>query len=273
MVKNLYEYHLPDRNRKGLILQINNGWGEIAPLPGFSKETLEDAKKEILAVLFVNKQPTLPSVIFGLSSAQMPFLSDPLKVPLCALHHPKPGCTTLKLKLGHLEVGEAVDLVKQYVGKYRLRLDCNRKWTLPEALHFASHFHSSDFEYLEEPVNTYADLVEFSIRTQFPIAVDESLREHSCTDIPTLKAAVIKPTLWGYIPSIPVPIVLSSSYESSLGILHIARLAKSEIAQGLDTFTPDFINPPIRIENGFLMWDPSKHLIDTTQLCLIATVP
>lgn len=273
MVKNLYEYHLPDRNRKGLIIQINDGWGEIAPLPGFSRETLEDAKKESIKVLQENTQPTLPSVIFGFDCAKIPFISSPLKVPLCALHHPKPGCTTLKLKLGHLAIEEAIKLVKQYIKKYRLRLDCNRKWTLAQALLFARHFDPTDFEYLEEPVSVYADLIHFSKTTGLPIAVDESLREHSCLDIPTLKAAVIKPTLWGRIPSLPVPIVLSSSYESSLGILQIARLAKSEIAQGLDTFTPDFINPPIRIDNGHLVWASSKYPINIEQLCLIASVP
>lgn len=273
MVKNLYEYHLKSRNRKGLILQIDDGWGEIAPLPGFSKETFDDAKKEILNVLLENRQRTLPSVIFGFSCAQKPFISTPLKVALCALHHPKPGCTTLKLKLGHLKVDEAIDLVKQYVGKYRLRLDFNRKWMLDQALVFAKSFLPTDFEYLEEPINTYEDLIRFSVLTQFPIAVDESLREHSCLNIPTLKFAVIKPMLWGLIPKLPIPLVLSSSYESSLGILQIAQLAEGEIPQGLDTFVPDFITPPLQIENGYLVWRPSKNPIDTTQLCLIATVP
>lgn len=269
MVKRLYQYHLPERNREGLILQMEDAWGEIAPLPGFSRETLTEAKQEILDVLRDNKKPKLPSVLFGLSAQPL----TPVKVRLSALHHPKPGCTTLKLKLGHLSAIQAVDLVKQYVGKYRLRLDCNRKWSLSEALLFASHFRPTDFEYFEEPVETYSDLVRFSHQTQFPIAVDESLREHSCLDIPTLAAAVIKPTLWGGIPPLPFPSILSSSYESSLGILQIARLGNPETPQGLDTFTPDFLDPPIRIENGYLTWTPSKNPIDTKKLCLLAIAP
>ena len=254
-------------------MQIDDGWGEIAPLPGISRETLTLAKEEILAVFQDNKKPTLPSVIFGLSSAEQPL--SPIKVPLSALHEPRPGCKTLKLKLGHLEIHEAIALVKQHMKKYRLRLDCNRKWPLAKALFFASHFCPTDFEYLEEPVDTYADLIYFSTLTQFPIAVDESLFEHSCLDIPTLKAAIIKPTLWGTIPHLPFPIVLSSAYESSLGILHIARLANPQkTAQGLDTFSPDFLTPPIRVKNGYLTWTPpSQNPIDTRQLCLIATVP
>ena len=42
MVK-LYEYTL---EKKGLILESDLGFGEISPLPGFSKETFDEAKGE-----------------------------------------------------------------------------------------------------------------------------------------------------------------------------------------------------------------------------------
>lgn len=261
-MKRLYKY--TKANREGLLLQVDDEWGEIAPLPGWSKESLGQAQNEILQVLFENKQPTLPSVIFGLSTSAL----TPIRIPLCALHRPHDGCTTLKLKLGHLTVDDAIACVKQYVGKYRLRIDCNRKWTLLQALCFAKHFLPSDFEYWEEPVD---DLIQFSKMTNFPIALDETLREN--IDIPTAKFAVIKPTLTGVIPNISLPIVLSSSYESSIGILQIARLGNPKLAHGLDTFTPDYLNPPITVENGYLTWFPSKNPIDTSKLCLIASAP
>lgn len=262
-MKKLYQYK--KKEREGLLLQIDDAWGEIAPLPGWSKETLEEATKETLEVLFENKTPTLPSVIFGFNVASL----TSVKVPLCALHQPKNGCTTLKLKLN--DVDEGIDRVKQYVGKYRLRIDCNRKWSLAQALVFAKHFKATDFEYLEEPVKTLDELIEFSNLTGFPIAVDETLRETRNCNI--AKYAVIKPTLWGTIPKLKIPIILSSSYESSIGILQIARANSSEMPQGLDTFTPDFVNPPIQVENGFLTWTPDKNPIDTSQLCMLATAP
>lgn len=252
MVKKLYQY------RNHLLVQIDDCWGEISPLPGFSKETLDEAKKEVQQVLQENTQPTLPSVIFGLSVSPL----TSVKVPLCALHRPHDGCKSLKLKVGDLTVAEAVQLVKQYVGKFRLRIDCNRKWSATQALDFTKHFKPSDFEYLEEPT---MDLLEFSKQSDFPIALDESLRDN--LHIPSAKYAVIKPTLSGIVPQLSLPIVLSSSYESSLGILQIARLGKKEIAHGLDTFSPDFIDPPIRVENGYLTWTPSKNPIDTSKLC------
>lgn len=275
-MKKLYQYKIPSPHcsiREGLILQIHDGWGEIAPLPGFSKETLDEAKNEILSVLFENAKPSLPSVKFGLSCAGKPFDASALKMPLCAFKKPRPNCDSLKLKLKNIPLEEAISTVKQYIGRTRLRIDCNRSWSLEEALYFASHFSPSDFEYLEEPLHSFSDLLRFSKITKFPIAVDESLREQSYLNIPTLKAAVVKPMLMGGIPKLPVPIVLSSVYESSLGVLQIARFASPHITHGLDTFSDDFLTPPLQVENGYLTWEGSKNPIDVTKLCLIATVP
>jgi len=236
--------------RQSLILRQDERVAEIAPLPGFSRETLAEAREELLAYIKRGIPPTLPSVRWGLSCLDRPFL--PVCIPLSALNHSHDGCATLKLKLGHLTVDEAVTHVRTYLGKFYLRLDCNRSWTLQQALHFASHFSPTDFEYLEEPTR---DLVEFSKITQFPVAVDESFREgFPYLDIPTLKAVIIKPMLVGEIPQLPVPIVLSSSYESSIGILHIAQRASPHIAHGLDTFKDDLLSPPLRVENGHLVW-------------------
>jgi o-succinylbenzoate synthase len=79
----IYRYSLPyfnpiqkgNNERKGLLLQITDadgatGWGEIAPLPGFSKETLQDATREALE--FKNNtefQPTYASVRCGIELA------------------------------------------------------------------------------------------------------------------------------------------------------------------------------------------------------------
>lgn len=275
----LYQYKLPSRfpscpMREGLVLRWNEGWGEIAPLPGFSRETIEEAREEILSFLFSKVEPKLPSVRFGIACAAKPFLREPLKAPLCALHRPRRGCSSLKLKLGNLSLSEAIALVQRYIGKFQLRLDFNRAWTLEQALQFASYFSVFDFEYLEEPVNNLLDLIRFSQETKFPIAIDESLQEEGFLEIPTLKAAVVKPTLLGGIPPLPshLKIVLSSAYESSLALLQIAQLAEeTSLPLGLDTFTEDLLLPPLRAEGGFLLWPGGT--IDESRLCLIASVP
>jgi len=280
MTTRLYQYNLPvaSRNwqtREGLILQWNDGWGEIAPLPGFSKETFEEAKAEILSLLphLETAQPKLPSVRFGLSSAKRPLQS--VHLPLCALGE-RDGFSTIKLKLGHLPLDEAIALVQRTHRHYRLRLDCNRSWTLAQALEFARHFKPNDFEYLEEPVRTFDELMEFSRITGLPIAVDESVRDAAAWQkLPSLKAVVVKPTVIGEIPQIPpgLELVLSSSYESGLGLLHIAALSKGTLPIGLDTYRAlqdDILTEPIDCSSGFFSWQLTDSPINISKLCQIA---
>lgn len=275
----LYSYELKTSSptwpiRRGLVLHHKGGWGEIAPLPGFSQETLEEAYAEITSLLpdLENAKPKLPSVQFGIESALRPFLQTPLKIPISLLNEPRPGFSTLKLKLGHLPLEEAIAKTKTLMKTYRLRLDCNRAWTLEQALAFARHFSPNDFDYLEEPVKTIPELIRFSTLTGFPIALHESNVPPSA--IPTLKALVIKPTLVGALPPSPVPIVLSSAYESSLGLLLIARAYKNGAPPvGLDTFRSfhqDLLVPKLRAEGGFLIWEPSTESpVDKKLLCAI----
>lgn len=286
----LYSYTLPTRLetypiRKGLLLEHHGGWGEIAPLPGFSEETLQEATEEILSLLpnkaFLNKPIRCASVRFGVASALAPLPTTPVQIPLCLLNRTHPEFPISKFKIGHLNAQEAIQYVKRLMqtATCRFRLDCNRKWTLKEALAFAQCFKPDDFEYIEEPVATQEELIAFCEQTQFPVAVDGLWNQME--EIPTLKAIVVKPTLTGNLPLFPIniPTVFSSAYESSLGLLHIAhRFHKGMIPCGIDTsqyLIEDLLSPPLQIEKGYLHWKPSPHLepIDRSRLCLIATVP
>lgn len=258
----LYEYNLA---RRGLLLQIDSQFGEIAPLPGFSKETLEEARTETIEWMKTKKSPTLPSVKWGIECAQKPLQS--VHLPLSALG-PKEGFSTVKLKLGHLSIQEAIHFVQKFVGKFHLRLDCNKAWSLAEALTFTSHFKPTDFEYMEEPVQSFEELIEFSKATQFPIALDESIGSN-WNAIPTLKAIVVKPMIVGGIPPIhaSLQLILSSSYESGLGLLHIANRSSNPLPLGLDTYqTPDLLHTPITCAKGVFSWQKSSPLLDLSKL-------
>lgn len=280
---NLYSYELKTRcpfieKREGLILEHNGGWGEIAPLTGFSKEGLIEATQEVVKHLpsLAPSALTLPSVKFGVESALFPFSLEPLSVPIATFGALKDGASTVKLKLGSLDLAKAIDLASRYLGKGKIRLDFNRMWPLEKLLAFSKEFSPDDFEFLEEPAQNLDELIAFSEKTAFPIAIDESLQEKGWKKIPTLKAAVVKPTLfpdWNSLPK-DLPIVFSSSYESSLGILQIARLAKnSPFPAGIDTFSDDLLNPPLKIEKGHLIWEPKgAPFIRKEKLCLIAAV-
>ncbi len=256
--------------REGLILQCGDNFGEIAPLPGFSRETLDEARAETFKWLHFKTPPTLPSVQFGIACAQRPLRS--IQLPLCALG-PREGFSTVKLKLGHLSLNEAISFTKEHLGRYRLRLDCNRSWSLDQALEFTRHFKKEDFVYLEEPVKTFDELISFSQKTQFPLAVDESIH-CDWSKLPSLKALVVKPTVVGHIPSVPphLDLVLSSAYESGLGLLHIAHMANNSIPIGLDTYRAlknDLLIHPIQCKGGTFSWNATNPPIDVSKLCAL----
>ncbi|WP_160744203.1 o-succinylbenzoate synthase [Serratia symbiotica] len=116
------------KTRDGLLVRLQQGerqgWGEIAPLPEFSQETLAQATQAALAWLKswqVGKAPAdspLPSVAFGLSCAlaeceqRLPLQADYRKAPLCSGDPDKlfqvlsasPGEKLAKLKVGLYEV-------------------------------------------------------------------------------------------------------------------------------------------------------------------------
>lgn len=263
----LYPYKLPLKNgsyREGLIIETETGCGDIAPLPGFSRETLAEAFEEATRLLpdFPIIMPKLPSVRFAFDCAKTPLTS--VNVPVNALNEYREGFSALKIKVGHLSVDEAVSLIKKVPKHVEIRPDFNQQWTLEKLLQFASFFSPSDFGYLEEPTAQFSDLLLFSQKTGFPIAVDESIPYVPYWEIPTLKALVVKPTILGIIPTAPpgVELIFSSAFESGIGITHIARLAQlmnPNSSHGLDPYShllEDLLTPRPKIEHGFFTWNP-----------------
>jgi O-succinylbenzoate synthase len=286
--------------REGLLIQLENekreiSWGETAPLPGFSKETLEEALLQLTQIRHkvLNQEITdlsflgslYPSVSFGLNSAFCN-LSSPVNFKTFALsgllqgtsHQilakasllKKQGYKSCKLKVKNLPLSEAIDLTKELKKDFLLRIDANCSWELKAALDFLKHFAKEDFDYFEEPLKNPLEL------TEFPgyIALDESLQSKhldSLQDLANLKAFVLKPSFLGFFHANhklikdakerAIDIVLSSFYESGVGILEIARLASRlniTTALGVDTYT-------------FLKEDVLKNRIDFSKATLTNT--
>lgn len=282
----LYRYSLPFRqplmfkgqrlvSREGLLVMIKGQWGEIAPLPGFSTETLADAEAESLACLAAIKRgdkatPTLPSVQFGFDCAQRLWPANfPTPLPPYPLLQGAPTelMTTLdtivagwgallpnrlKLKVARYAMEEELALINQLATRLpttKLILDANGGWTRAEARHFCERLPLAHIDYLEEPCAAFADSVAVAEATGVSIALDETLsRQDDWVYHPQIKALVIKPTLIGSLSACEAlvqqarkgnqRIVISSSFESDLGLGQLARLA-SEWAPndppGLDT--------------------------------------
>lgn len=243
----------------------NSGLGDIAPLPKWSRETLKESLfqlnqnkeqifntewTELSCLSNLSEMKLLPSVLFGVESALLALLrplpertilrsallmGSPEQILQQAELRESEGFTSAKLKVGHLKFDEAADLIDKLKDRFYLRIDVNRAWDTEESLDFFSHYPLNTFDYVEEPFVNPHDLVQFP----HPLAIDESFPDHlSLSDLesfPTLKAVIYKPTIQGGLTNcLPlhgwtkkqgVNLVLSSSFESAVGIANITAIA------------------------------------------------
>ncbi len=268
-----YPYEIPFTTgliRSGVLLYVTgeagkNGWGEVAPLPNWSKESLEESlgelrerEEEILGIDWtphtcfdeLHKLALLPSCSFGMESALlsilMPlsgysvrtsalFTGTPSQILLHAEQRKKEGYTSAKLKVSNLDFKETREVIVRLKDVFRLRIDVNRAWNTEDSLRFFSEFPLDTFDYVEEPFLNPHDLAAFP----HPLAVDESfpgdLSLQQVESFPTLKALIYKPTVQGgMLHCIPlhrravkrgVSIVLSSAFESDVGLANIDSMA------------------------------------------------
>ncbi|OEE68036.1 o-succinylbenzoate synthase [Enterovibrio norvegicus FF-33] len=254
--------------REGLILELSDngrlGRGEIAPLPEFSQETVDDAAKQIEQVLsdwLANKSidwnALYPSVAFGFSVAlaeldgQLPEQGNFLTAPLCSGDPDElvqkladmPGQKVAKIKVGMYEAirdGMVVNMFLEAIPDLMLRLDANRQWTPTKARQFAKYVSPvfrSRIAFLEEPCQTPEESLVFAQETGIALAWDETVRDDgfALAAAEGLRAVVIKPTLVGSLHTVKslvsqahalgMDAVISSSLESSFGLNQLARIA------------------------------------------------
>ncbi|MFO7973057.1 MAG: o-succinylbenzoate synthase, partial [Candidatus Hydrogenedentota bacterium] len=186
------------------------------------------------------------------------------------------GYSTLKLKVGREtpeEDAQTVRALSRHCGEAcALRLDANQAWDWSSAMAFAQGIEGYAIEYIEEPLHDPAGLIEFAGRSGLPIALDETVLRHGEYDLEKWRgaaAAVLKPTLLGgfeiamYMArkatNLGMTPVISSSFESSVGLIALANLAafvnEDDTAAGLDTadwFATDVLDVPLPIKNGRL---------------------
>ncbi len=185
------------------------------------------------------------------------------------------GYRAFKLKVGRLSLDEDIQIiaaVRNIIGRDTLlRLDANRTWDLDNALKFMQRAVPFNVDYIEEPLQSFYQLKKLikDSSAPLPVALDESLLEISPAELPlspVLKAIVIKPTLLGFERALRfaraaqdkgITAVISSAFESSLGIAALASIAAvidgGRTPAGLDTLDwlqDDLLEPPMRVKAG-----------------------
>jgi O-succinylbenzoate synthase len=282
--------------RKGLYLSLFDSsmesfhWGEIAPLPGFSSESFEEAKKQ--AIDFMNRlqnesyhqidrSPLFSSVRCGFD---MVFGSDFLPahkaIPLAGLipndcdRPDSDSFSCYKVKVGNKSIDREIDRIKLISQFGKIRVDPNRAWTSSQMNEFWMKIQAAglidSIDFIEEPCQDYPDLVDY------PLALDESLQiaqfKGGNIKIPRgTQVLVIKPMLVGGIEQaiqwIDFAIshrfrwVISSSFESGLATAFYANLVGSKSIgmiepSGFDPYRwldPTVHKSSLQIEGGNLI--------------------
>ncbi len=257
-----------DKKEGFLIKNKRGNWGEAAPIPERSSETLEQVFSQLKMVQEGNLPTHLlyPSVWFALQGLKWDL--DSLvnrRVPMAlffqgsgseirkkALQYQsqKKGLYA-KLKVGDLEVGEAIELAEELNDFFRLRIDVEGKWDRAQMNRFCSKFKPSDFQFIEDPAHNVSP---------FPAASDAL----SLTGQP--EYVVWKPMIRG-APQQKRPIILSSSYETGVGTAHMIGVnfyyQIPEHHLGIGTYLwlkEDFLEMPLVFDQGALLLPPKLKI-------------
>lgn len=272
-----FQYALPMSGgvmREGILLRLEKtdgtaGWGDAAPLPGWSVETIAAVEAFIKTGGEGDEFPA--SLAFALDSARAAFPKAPSRpLPLNALLDGSPeeilsragsalanGCECLKIKTAGVGLEGLPSLIGRLAemsnGRCRFRIDPNRGWDFDFTMRLAEAVASLPVDYIEEPLGDFSLLPELIKICPVGIALDETLREITPENLATYKGAaalVLKPTFmggWGICSGFAhagaalgmVPVV-SACYESGVGIYALGRFASTlprAAAAGLDTYS------------------------------------
>lgn len=226
--------------REGLLVRLEDaegyeGWGEIAPLPSFSEESLAEAEAQLRRVTMKVQDfwnifgfvSWYPAVRFGLEWALLQlgvarsgascYAKNRASVDLNGLlvgsaadclaeaeRFKAKGYQAVKLKVGHRALAEDIALVQALVHVLgetcALRLDANQAWSFEEATSFARAMQGLPIAYLEEPTLNWQEGMALTKQFGLPVALDESLRQNTSLWTTANPAAfILKPTLQGSI--------------------------------------------------------------------------
>ena len=264
---NFNGHQLKQRQGLWLVQQSQTGQytlGEIAPLPGFSHETLTECEGYLLALLrnsTIDRQSLsalkkLPSIQFALHCLLQ---NIPWKTTSNSTHDQQKtwllqgnpaaiiqryealNCPTLvKLKVARLAIQTEIQLFKELIHRnpaIRFKLDANQQWDNSSYCFFLQNIDSHYIDYIEEPTRSMADNIAIAKQFNCAIALDESLLALPTIPIDnSIKTLVLKPTLLGdpqridyllnHAQQNKLQVMMSASFESPLALNQLRHLAE-----------------------------------------------
>lgn len=234
------------------------GYGEVAPIPGFGTETVAEAGA-FLAKWRQNPDIEVPSELcccaFGISAAKMAATRNTSKYGEIAALLPAgkaaievmpakivKGHRVFKWKIGVEPLAVELEIFESLVGQLPeqglLRLDANAGLSVEESMRWLAVLapHIDSIEYLEQPlaVGQEEGMLELVKCAAVPIALDESLNGADGAHWLENWAGplVVKPalmgdvdTLLGRLRSVADRVVLSSVFETGVGVANALSLA------------------------------------------------
>jgi O-succinylbenzoate synthase len=256
--------------REATLVEGPAGWGEFSPLPGYpcDPHRCEEAAWEAACTGW-------PAAV----RAQVPVNAlipavDPDTAAALAGEAVAAGMTTVKVKVGDGSLDEDADrvaAVRAALGPAgRIRLDANGAWDVDTAVVALERLARFDLELVEQPVADLTGLAAVRCRVAVPVAADESVRNvedaRRLAALAAADAVVVKVqplggvrAALGVIEAAEVPAIVSSLYETSVGLAAgvalAAALPELPYACGLGTgalLAGDVVADPLVPEAGKL---------------------
>ena len=219
---------LTGSERHGRLVRLTSdtglsAWGDAAPLPGFSNETVADVDRAWstwiascpLEELMQDLPPDMPpSLRFAIDQARLGLETaargSPHPILLSGQYRKEVhvgalldcstddaveqagrlanlGYMSIKIKVGKWNSIAAADAVRAtrltVANDTQITLDANRAWGFDEASEFLKRIEDCDITYVEEPLRNPAHLDRLAASVNVGIALDESILEFSPSEL------------------------------------------------------------------------------------------
>lgn len=222
--------------REGVLIKGPAGWGEFAPFDDYPDATAARWLCSALEAAYGTWPPFVRSSVEV--NAIIPAVTSDVAAGLARQAVLDHGCRTIKVKVGGLDlaadearVATVRDVLDTLLGRGQgvIRIDANAAWDVQRATTALRRLQAYGLEYVEQPCASIEELRELRRVCDVPIAADETVRTSAdpervrLADIADI--AVVKPAPLGgvaatlrIIESLDVPVVVSGSLDSSVGL-------------------------------------------------------